>query len=287
MVAHDPAFDAFILACWAPEPGWIAIPTQDGAMRRQNQYAFYHLGKRLGHLACLRAKMDLREAGSILYGARGALGTWLHNPDAPIDFSRPKAEFLLELIRDMKPLAGSNENEFDVADFEIPLLLHALGEFEEFYSEELSRLDAYVVTRVAAYDTNTLVDHAEQCIPEESRSKLPATVTADMQQAGRCLAFALSTAAGFHALRACEAAMHAYLEKLKGKPLPSRLKSWGDYLGALNANGANRRVTAVLEQVREKDRNPIMHPEETLDQTEAVRVFGVAQSALIQIAAEL
>lgn len=283
MVAPNPALIDFALAYWAPEPGWIAIPSEDGSMRRHNQYSFYYLGKQLAPLAHLHAGMNLSEAALVLFPAYGALKGWLNDPNSPIDFSRPSAEKLLAAIFELMQLVGSGAHELDVSPGEVSRLIEGLREFERFYAEELGRLDAYVVSKVGAYDTNDLVERAERAIPAELRPKVPATAITDFQMAGRCLAFNLNTAVGFHALRSCEGVMHAYLEKLEGITIKPRLPDWSAYVSRLNRARADVQVTKLLNEVRDKDRNPIMHPEDVLDHVQAIRMFGSALNAIIEM----
>lgn len=75
--------------------------------------------------------------------------------------------------------------------------------------------------------------------------------------------------------------MRSYYEQLTGRPLEERLPTWDAYIKKLRGANADERVTLLLDQVREKHRNPVMHPEETLTLNQAMTLFGLSQSAII------
>ena len=59
------------------------------------------------------------------------------------------------------------------------------------------------------------------------------------------------------------------------------MRNWGAYIRILRTKGADEKVIASLDQIRELHRNPVMHPEETLSSDEATTLFGIAQSAIL------
>jgi hypothetical protein len=59
---------------------------------------------------------------------------------------------------------------------------------------------------------------------------------------------------------------------------PLNRQNWGEFLKLLIDNGAGREVTDHLHNIRVNYRNPLMHPEDSLEMDEAVSLFAVAQS---------
>jgi hypothetical protein len=55
-------------------------------------------------------------------------------------------------------------------------------------------------------------------------------------------------------------------------------QNWGQYPTLLKDNGAGREVTDHLHNIKDNYRNPLMHPEDTLELPAAVSLFAVAQS---------
>jgi hypothetical protein len=82
----------------------------------------------------------------------------------------------------------------------------------------------------------------------------------DIRQAGKCLAYEVPTAAGFHLLRAADSVLRRYHRQLTRKELPARAWSWGIYIKGLAAAGADPRVVSALEQVKNLHRNPSSIP---------------------------
>jgi hypothetical protein len=87
-----------------------------------------------------------------------------------------------------------------------------------------------------------------------------------------------STAAGFHILRSVELTIRQYLTAIPGFVMPPNRQNWGEYLDLLKKNQAAKEVYDHLYNIKDNYRNPLMHPEDTLEIDEAVSLFAVAQS---------
>jgi hypothetical protein len=106
-----------------------------------------------------------------------------------------------------------------------------------------------------------------------------------LNQAGRCLAFGISTASGYHALRAVEKVLREYYESLVKKPADDiRMKQAID---ELTKAGPDRKTMAALDQLRDLHRNPIDHPEEFLESAEALELFNAATVAISKMARQI
>src|SRR5207248_6636203 len=89
-------------------------------------------------------------------------------------------------------------------------------------------------------------------------------------------------AAVFHSMRATESAARDYWCRLTqdALPEPPQLKKLID---GLKGHGANPKVLAALDQIRDLHRNPIMHPDVRIDLSEALAVWLSTSSAIIAI----
>src|SRR5690606_18328994 len=87
----------------------------------------------------------------------------------------------------------------------------------------------------------------------------------DIKAAGRCLAFELYTAVGFHLMRAIEDTMRAYYKFLTGESKELSNRNWANYIRKIQEAGGDEKVLGVLDQIRDMHRNPISHPEVYLD----------------------
>ncbi len=139
-----------------------------------------------------------------------------------------------------------------------------------------------MVSQKGIYSTDELIARAETHVPEKYREVLSGKATDDIQQAGKCLAFEVSTASAFHMWRAVESVMNSYYQALTGKTFAEAkvTRNWGDYIKALDGSKADKKITVFLDHIRAEYRNPINHPDDTLDPEEAFGLFGTALSAI-------
>ena len=87
--------------------------------------------------------------------------------------------------------------------------------------------------------------------------------------AGRCLAFSLPTAAGFHAARGIEGELELYWQTFTKKT--GTKFGWQDYIDDLqkviDAKAPplpEQRTIRTLEVIKDYDRNPVMHPRDVV-----------------------
>jgi hypothetical protein len=141
-----------------------------------------------------------------------------------------------------------------------------------------------------------LIEHADKVFPASILGKFSPDIVREIQEAGKCLAFDIPTASGFHMLRATECVLHKYYLAV-GKPKNNaRLKDWGAYIAYLyklteqqdnideDTVDHIKRVLALLQQVKDQDRNLIMHPEVVLDGDEALILFETTKTAMMAMA---
>ncbi len=165
--------------------------------------------------------------------------------------------------------------------------------FEAVLAAELQTLATYHVTQKGAYSTSDLVEHAENVFPPSVRARISEEALEEVRESGRCLAYDNATACGFHIIRATELVMHNYYVAVcKPKPKPKAkqlLSSWGEYLSKFSAlpDADVKKVVAILQQIKDQDRNLIMHPELVLSPDDAFTLFEVAQGAIIAMASRL
>lgn len=156
---------------------------------------------------------------------------------------------------------------------------------------EFEKTATYLVEKTTSFDTSTLVENATLTLTKEVRDQLSPTAIEDYNAAGRCLAFGLHTASGFHVARATEAVMHLYCDAFLGQMRDEEKHTWGQLLNALTkCKGEikpDKSTIAILEQIKNVDRNDLMHPRKTLDLTEATRLFHLATGAIIAMAMEI
>jgi hypothetical protein len=185
-----------------------------------------------------------------------------------------------KLVVALNAITQQTDFQKKLEHMEVYNVTSALAEFETVLRNELAIADVYFVTRKAGFDTPILISNAEVNFAKELGTRVPQAIP-DVREAGKCLAFELSTAAGFHVLRGAEAVVRAYWTAVSGaKPHPKQ-KNLGVYLKKMRDAGlGNAKVLAALQQIKDLHRNPLAHPEETLTLEEAVGLFGIVQSAI-------
>ena len=172
-------------------------------------------------------------------------------------------------------------------------ITNALRVFENVFSAEMLAAPAYFASEHGGYKSDTLVNTAEVTLGEDMAAKLNARAKSDFQAAGKCLAFSLPTAAGFHACRAVEATLEDYYATFTGKT--GTLNGWNDYLEALKKvlgdiaaiPKPSQRVVDILDHMRTYDRNPVAHPRAVLNDTEALVMFRAAANLITGMVLEI
>lgn len=144
---------------------------------------------------------------------------------------------------------------------------YAIRDVDTVLAAELGSVGTYAASPKQAYNVLTLIYEGEALIPGELISVLPTDAVADLRQCGKCLAFELPTAAGFHVARATEAVLLAFLDSVvTSRPTQP---NWGQYIQHMEAKGVDRKITSFVKLIKDTYRNPVIHPEITLSGTEA------------------
>ena len=134
-----------------------------------------------------------------------------------------------------------------------------------------------------------MIDRTEKVLPESVLKKISIAIVEEIRQSGRCLAFDVATASAFHIMRATESVIHKYYLQVCKPKSKKKLDSWGIYIAKLSQSQDPqvKEVVALLQQIKDRHRNLIMHPEIVLTPDEAFTLFEIAQSAIITMAGNL
>jgi hypothetical protein len=160
--------------------------------------------------------------------------------------------------------------------------------FEEAFEREYRNLDVFTVTPKGLYNTRLLIQAPENDFSPELRPALPEQVLYDLRQAARCLAFDVPTACAFHVCRGTESLMLAYYVKLAGHEwdLP-RNKEWGQYIDHLKKEGAPPKITDRLKEIKDSNRNALIHPDINVRPDEAHVLFKLCAGVNFYMAEEI
>lgn len=179
------------------------------------------------------------------------------------------------------------DTEEPALGYNVYWIREAAKTFETILSAELSNSDTYWISPKGTHKTSLLLQSARLELPPSVLKQIPDTAAGEMDEAGRCLLFDNSTAAGFHLFRATESVIRKYYEKFVGTAPATKSRNWGAYIKGLRAKRANEKVTGFLDHIREQYRNPVLHPEVTLTADDAQVLFGVCVSAIVMMASDM
>ncbi|MBI4295037.1 MAG: hypothetical protein HY669_02595 [Chloroflexi bacterium] len=255
------------------------------AMQQVNPYVLYQLAVALKPIADLKGGVTYRDAQMPMLIGKIWLRYFLGRTFAPLPITAPVAQQLLQNIEDLFPGQTVPPGQEDQP---IPTLFsvqNSLREFETLLNNELQRADIYAISQKGIYSTPDLIEKAIIHFPQDVRRNLSAQIVSDINAAGRCLAFDLPTASGFHIMRATEGVIIKYYTYfVKKKP---KGRNWGTYVRELKDTDADQKVVAVIDQIRELHRNPTVHPEVVLSEDAATGLFAIAHSAIVAMENDL
>jgi hypothetical protein len=264
-------------------------------MQRVNEFNFYELAKKIQPIVDLpHEAIKLSDVWITWDGARTALNTIFSL--RPLSVSAGAAVKVIEAINALLPEKMDDiiqllqiPNEADIPPWQVYGIREAAKEFETVLAAECQVLDTYFVSKKGAFSTADLVERAHHHLPLGIRTNLPQLTRDDFDQAGKCIAFDLPTAAAFHLLRGTEAVLRKYYERLvpgtkQGAP---KMRNWGVYIKLLSDHGAAPNAISLLTHLKDAYRNPVLHPEETYSEEQALVLFGVCVSAIILMMEEV
>lgn len=232
---------------------------------------------------------------------RSSIGSIILGPNLKLSASLHSANQLVSEInslenthfrdRDGKWLSPESEAR---DDWIVHSITSKAKELRTVLLAELRTVSSFSVDQTGIFNVGQLVNSAHQAMSESSQVRVGTDVRAEIDAAGKCLAFNLPTACGFHAMRAIERIMKMYSAMFFDKSELKKFSNWSHHINALEKLHSQEQLSrpsseaiALLKQVRDIYRNPLMHPERTLTSEEAATLFHSALAAMSRIAAEL
>lgn len=266
----------------------VTIAREGAEMKRVNANVFFLIGSAVHPLTEIGRDVSVAQYLLPLLHSRGWMRSLLSNSVVPLRVSRQACQELLDRISAVLPEPAKPEDyNKQLTPYDSYRISDAAKSFETVLGAELQTHDTYFVDQKGAYSTSDLIERADVMLPPDIRAKLSEVALNDLRQAGRAFVFELFTAAGFHLMRAAESVIRMYYESVVGtKPKPKQ-RDWGVYIKGLEKRGADAKVLGAINQMRELHRNPLIHPEEVLSETEAQMLFGIAQSAIAAIVSDI
>jgi hypothetical protein len=273
-------------------------------MKRAKVYEFYKLGVLQG-IRDLDDEVDQQIESetiwSILFMSFYVLGEFISDAE---NVALPGAlEAAKELRASVAVLIRYEREHKKVQSTDLSLLKGKLSKFENLLEYDLKRLPTFSVEKTGIFDSDDLILHAENHLSATALATVDAQVKDDFQAAGRCLAFDLFTACGFHAVRALEKMARLYHKQVTGHdaekdgtPLGGVTNDLRDVADDIRGRPPKPRpkddplrlVISNLDRMNNIYRKPLTHPEMVLKTRDAAKnVFDLAAASIALISEQI
>ena len=184
-------------------------------------------------------------------------------------------------------ISGEKKDRENFFALELIMIKNKYQEYRVALLSELESLATFFVTQKGGYDTATLLDWGEALFSEDLGLKAPEAVF-DAKQSAKCLAFEVSTAAGFHLFRVTEAVLRRYYSHVTNGKTHPKHRNISVYLRSLRKAGVgDPKIIATLQQISDLHRNPLVHPEIALTLDEVLATAGMVRSATTAMLAKM
>ena len=229
--------------------------------------------------------MERIDAWLIVNATRNAVSSSVYQSVYSEHFRHPLITSAHSLINHLDGLMGvlfpSEGEGRAIAQWEIVPLQTEYSKFETIFLSELQSITSYIVTRKGGFDISTMVHAGSVFFSKELAAKVPDALP-DLDQAMRCIAFEVPTAAGFHLHRANESVLRKYWDQVTGGADRPEQGNMGVYLFELNKlNKGKKSVREHLKSIKDFHRNPLMHPEESLESVdEAIDLMAAIRCSI-------
>lgn len=264
-------------------------------MNRVNVFSFYKLGALLQCAKEIKPSTTSVKAPLIVGNALACLTDFLRSNEAGLRRSKESALVVHDKLRELETKLREGKIIEDHETFELWGAVEDFGVTLE--SECQDDLRIFSVMPKGSYDRTKLVDRAQALLGETTLSKLPTETKIDVNLAGRCLAFDLWTATGFHAMRAVEGIARRYCEVVTKNPPSDRLSLGGVITelekrlekeeGTIVSDSRLGSIIALLRRLYKVYRTPVMHPHMTLTPESAQQVFEMATRVIPMICEDI
>jgi len=267
-------------------------------MDRAELHRVYELGGAIHRLRGLTTDTSLTEYFGVYIGAESALKQLLSNdPHVKIDLCRDAAVNLQSVIQRIERSRFMDEKGAFVfpeankkLEHDYYQLREAFQNFEAVFRAEMQAASTYWVPKRGTHSTRDLVDAFDRTFLPELHPIIGDSALTEYRNAGRCFAFGLWTAAGYHCCRAVEAVLRPYYEAFTGKE-EKEGQTWHNLIEGLEQVAAGPKpvdkTLFYLRQLKDNERNPLMHVRVVLDEQDADLLLAAAKIVIVHMAREM
>ncbi len=271
------------------KPQWTSLPVGEGQMQRISLAWFSQLGAALHPLTIFSSVSGQPDFSMVdLYRVQTFLKSLSDEKVWPLDLraSRPIIREILSYIAVIIASQDAKEQQKLLDSYKYSIWA-SVNKLDTLLTGELSIQPVYHVWPKRAYNVEALVGSGESIFSHAVQSELTHQEKYDVQQAGKCLAFEIPTAACFHILRCADSVLRRYYESMVGQSPKPKMRNWGTYISVLRKKGADEKIVSILLQVKDLHRNPVIHPETRMDIDEALSLIGIIESVVSAMASAI
>jgi hypothetical protein len=271
-------------------------------MERADLFLVYDLGAELKPLASIKHNDKISDVFLPINTAKRALAQLLGpTPQAKLELCVQAARDLKAAVDDIYSTHFVDKNTGNFAyppdattkviePWNVWTLERAYQDFEAVFRAEMQAAATYWVPKRGSYNTRDMVDAFDRSFLPDLVGSVGEKALAEYRNAGRCFAFGLWSAAGYHACRAVEAVLRPYYCLLTGKE-DNEAKTWGDLIKELRERRdepkASEKAVFYLQQLKDNERNPLMHVRVVLDEQDADILLNSSKIVIVLMAREI
>ncbi|MDQ8730547.1 hypothetical protein [Bradyrhizobium sp. LHD-71] len=263
-------------------------------MERADLYRVFDLGGALRGLTTIKQGDPLSKIYLPMVNAQSALNQLLGtSPQAQVDLCKEAARGLKNVVDRIDAAHFMDgKGNFKYPDDAAKLIIApwlaweveaAYQNFEAVFRAEMQAASTYWVPKRGAYSTRDLVDAFDRSFLPELHASIGEKALSEYRNAGRCFAFGLWSAAGYHACRAVEAVLRPYYCFLLKKK-DNEARTWGDLIKDLREKSdepkASEKALFYLQQLKDNERNPLMHVRVVLEEIDADMLLNSSKIAI-------
>lgn len=259
-------------------------------MQEQSLYTYIWLGTCIRYLIDAHGQGDVLhdfddpDSGRVLFNLESLYESLVRH-NLPVTQTHYEINGLYHLAREMRQRVDEQPpgttGKLKMSKAEGERLRKLALSLRETLDAEATNSVAYVA-HDRRHTSKTLLGGMATLLADGAFEDLPDVAQYDICEAGRAIVFDLPTAAGFHLMRATEAALRQYYERLiKRNRLAKPM--WGPMLDALRNKKQKPPPSHLLDHldtIRKNFRNPTQHPEKVYNLEETQDLLGLAADAI-------
>ena len=238
--------------------------------------------------------LRFNDAKSRLSGLRAGEPIRLRNPDSVEKLLKNLDELDIVSLLKTQDIRELDSKDPLPLSYKVKTISFLAIELKTVLANELPTFHSYIIERRGVYSINALINSPKDVFSEKFGDRLKSLEGRpfeDFVEASRCLAFGFPTACGFHIMRSAEAVLRNWnMQVDTDAQFKTDWKRCIDGIRSKNNEQTNEErkhrvgsVLSILDQIRGMHRNPLMHPEVTLEESQAVVLFDIAKSAIHSI----